>query len=77
MRLSHLAGWVLCIACAPALPGQITTIDPDVHYPEGPLWREGRLFYVEYSTSNIKTWDGKHTAVYWHKDGCGPSAVMA
>ena len=58
MRLSYLAACVLGMACAPAFPGQITTIDPEAHYPEGPLWREGKLFYVEYSASNLKTWDG-------------------
>jgi gluconolactonase len=77
MRLSYLAACVLCMACAPAFAGQITTIDPDAHYPEGPLWREGKLFYVEYSANTIKTWDGRRTAVYWHKEGCGGSALIA
>jgi gluconolactonase len=65
-----------CLASAAVLAGQVTPIDPDAHYPEGPLWREGKLFYVEYSTSNIKTWDGTRIAVYWHKDGCGPAALF-
>src|SRR5580658_501419 len=58
------------------LAGQLTTIDSDAHYPEGPLWRAGKLFYVEYAQSNIKTWDGKHATVYWHKDGCGANALI-
>ncbi|MFW1499261.1 hypothetical protein ACEWBF_23095, partial [Vibrio parahaemolyticus] len=35
------------------------------------------LHYVEYSTGNIKTWDGAHTSVFWRRDGCGPSGLIA
>jgi len=69
--------WLLaCTAALPVVAGQIGLIDSQAHYPEGPLWRAAKLFYVEYSASNIKTWDGKHTAVYWHKDGCGANSLM-
>ena len=71
-----LAAWLLSLAGVPALAGQITIVDPDAHYPEGPLWRDGKLFYVEYARSNIKSWDGKRTTVYWHKDGCGANALL-
>ena len=75
-RGTCLAAVLLGLAGAPALGAQLTTIDPDAHYPEGPLWREGKLFYVEYSASNIKTWDGARASVYWHKDGCGASELI-
>jgi sugar lactone lactonase YvrE len=71
-----LAVCVLSLTTASALAGTIATVDPDAHYPEGPLWRNGKLFYVEYATSNIKSWDGTRTATYWHHDGCGPSALI-
>jgi sugar lactone lactonase YvrE len=64
--------WVGLAAAAEPL----TPIDPDAHYPEGPLWREGKLFYVEYSPGTIKYWDGARTGLYWHKEGCGPSALI-
>src|SRR5262252_9871147 len=70
---------VLCVlsaAAAAAVADSVTTVDADARYPEGPLWRDGKLFYVEYATSNIKYWDGKHTAVYWHGEGCGPSGLI-
>jgi len=73
----HLAAGLLCVAGASADASQVATIDAEAHYPEGPLWREGKLFYVEYSANNIKTWDGRRTAVYWHKDGCGANALIA
>jgi gluconolactonase len=67
---------MLGLAATCALADQLTTIDADARYPEGPLWRDGKLFYVEYALSNVKTWDGKRTAVYWHKDGCGANALI-
>jgi sugar lactone lactonase YvrE len=75
-RARYLAACVLCAAAASALAGQVTTVDPDAHYPEGPLWRDGKLFYVEYAPSNIKYWDGSRTKIYWHRDGCGASALI-
>ena len=75
-RARYLAACVLAAAAGGALADQLTTVDPDAHYHEGPLWRDGKLFYVEYAQSNIKYWDGKRTAVYWHKDGCGANALI-
>ena len=75
-RARYLAVCVLSWVTASALAGTLTTVDPDAHYPEGPLWRDGKLWYVEYATSNIKSWDGTHIATYGHHDGCGPSALM-
>ena len=72
----YLAACILWLAAAAAVADQVTAIDPDAHYPEGPLWRDGKLFYVEYALSNVKTWDGKRTTVYWHKDGCGANALI-
>jgi len=71
---------LLALAAAPA-GARVTAIDRDAHYPEGPLWRAGKLLYVEYSDGNIKSWDGhvpgKDAAgrVLWHQDGCGPSGL--
>jgi gluconolactonase len=72
----YLVVCVLAGAAASALAEQLITIDRDAHYPEGPLWREGRLFYVEYAPSTIRQWDGSRSTVFWHKDGCGPSALI-
>ncbi|MGP0055347.1 MAG: SMP-30/gluconolactonase/LRE family protein [Steroidobacteraceae bacterium] len=60
-----------------AAASSLRVIDADAHYPESPLWHDGRLFYVEYSANNIKTWDNHHVQIYWHRDHCGPAAVFA
>jgi gluconolactonase len=74
---SALAAAVVLLTSAPAPCAPLLTVDPHAHYPEGPLWRDGKLFYVEYAQSNIKVWDGKRASVYWHKDGCGANALIA
>ena len=53
----------------------LEAIDSAVHYPEGPVWRAGQLYYVEYSANNVKRWDGVRAQVFWHRDGCGPSGL--
>jgi sugar lactone lactonase YvrE len=75
-RAPILFACLLTAAAPAAVADSLTTVDADAHYPEGPLWRDGKLFYVEYATGNIKYWDAGRTAVYWHKDGCGPSALI-
>ncbi len=75
-RLALLAACLAGLPGAVALAQKLATIDPDAHYPEGPLWRDGKLFYVEYAQSNIKTWDGGRVAVWWHKDKCGANALI-
>ncbi len=51
-------------------------INPKAGFPEGPLWHQGKLFYVEYGSQTITTWDGKTNEPFWKMDGCGPSAVV-
>ncbi len=79
-RVRGVAGSLVCLALLltvdSALAQPPTAIDPDAHYPEGPLWRDGKLFFVEYSPGTIKYWDGQRTAVYWQGPGCGPSALI-
>jgi gluconolactonase len=74
-RLRH-AAWLLGLAAAPVLAAQLTGIDPQARYPEGPLWRDGRLMYVEYATNNVRSWDGRQSTLYWHRDGCGASSLI-
>lgn len=76
-RSMGFAAALLIFTTFPALAAQLITIDPHARYPEGPLWRQGALFYVEYAASNIKRWDGKRTAVWWHQDHCGANSLIA
>jgi sugar lactone lactonase YvrE len=72
----------LLAVCAVALPmiahaDGVQVINDDVHFAEGPVWHQGKLYYVEYDRNTVDTWDGKKNAIFWQQKGCGPSAVIA
>ncbi len=54
----------------------IKVLNDDAHYPEGPVWYQGRLYYVEYDRNAVMTWDGAKNAVFSSQKGCGQSAVV-
>jgi gluconolactonase len=54
----------------------VQVINADAHFPEGPIWYHGKLYYVEYDRNSVTVWDGKKNALFWSKKGCGPSAVI-
>ncbi len=45
-------------------------------YPEGPLWRDGKLLYVEYAGPGVKMWDGKQATDFWKGAHCGASGLI-
>jgi len=52
-------------------------LDADAGFPEGPVVKDGMLYYAQYGAHKVSRWDGTSTTVLWSKDGCGPSAVIA
>ena len=79
MRRVAASMWVLVVGLA-CMTGEasaaLTTIDPQAVYPEGPLWRDGKLFYVEYAGPGVKVWDGHATRIFWRGGHCGPSGLI-
>lgn len=56
--------------------GELQILNPDVHFPEGPAWYHGKLYYVEYDRHSVTAWDGEKNTIFWSQQGCGPSAVI-
>ncbi len=54
----------------------IKVLNNDAHYPEGPIWYRGRLYYVEYDRNAVMVWDGRKNSVFAAEKGCGQSAVI-
>lgn len=77
MRAIHLTGFVaslmVALVCRAA---DYTVLNDDVHFPEGPVWRDGKLYYVEYDRNSITVWDGRANRIFAVLKGCGPSAVV-
>jgi gluconolactonase len=61
---------------AGALTDGVRVLNEDAHYPEGPVWHQGKLYYVEYDRNAVTTWDGHRNAVFSAQKGCGQSAVV-
>ena len=53
-----------------------TLVDAGAVYPEGPLWHNGNLLYVEYAGPGIKRWDGTQAKVFWNGEHCGASGLI-
>jgi sugar lactone lactonase YvrE len=53
----------------------MNSINDNARYPEGPLWRDGHLFYVECSEHRISRWNGQDNTVFWHEAGSGACAL--
>jgi sugar lactone lactonase YvrE len=70
------AAVLACLMRAGAAHAAVTAIDPNALYPEGPLWDQGRLLYVEYAGPGIKSWDGKEAKVWWRREHCGANALI-
>jgi gluconolactonase len=73
--------FLLSIVFAVALPfaadaDSVQVLNDDVHFPEGPVWYHGKLYYVEYDRNTVTAWDGKQNTIFWTQKGCGPSAVI-
>ena len=72
-----LPGIVFAAALAAhAHAGGIQVLNADAHFPEGPIWHQGKLYYVEYDRHSVTAWDGKKNTIFWSQQGCGPSAVV-
>ena len=76
MKRYRLMSWLLAAGFAMAHAAGIKILNPDAHYPEGPVWHEGKLYYVEYDRNTVTVWDGTTNRVFASQKGCGQSAVV-
>jgi gluconolactonase len=70
--LCLVLGAACCVAASP-----FKVLNDDVSYPEGPVWHQGKLYYVQYGRNAVSAWDGHANTQVWSQEGCGQSAVVA
>src|SRR5579863_7106901 len=76
-HVNHAITIVLAAAFAlDAHADGVQVLNADAHFPEGPIWYHGKLYYVEYDRNSVTAWDGHGNAIFWSQKGCGPSAVI-
>ncbi|KAF0187280.1 MAG: SMP-30/gluconolactonase/LRE family protein [Hyphomonadaceae bacterium] len=70
MRASILAIFFLLCGAAHA-----EVFDRSARYPEGPLWREGKLYVAEMGADAVFFHERGEKRVFWRDDGCGPTSI--
>lgn len=75
-----LARW-LCIAIGLTLSASLSqaqevTVVSDVLGPEGPLFLNGNLYYVAWTTGALSKWDGKKSVVLNSRPGCSHNGLV-
>ena len=76
MRLRTLACVVFSIILsATSARGEEVTVVKEVLGPEGPLFVNGNLYYVAWTSSTLSRWDGKTTTVLNHLPGCSHNGL--
>jgi gluconolactonase len=76
MRFVHGLWSMFCAASLAGAAQAKTELVSAAAYPEGPLWRDGALLYVEYAGPGIKMWDGTRAVDYWSGAHCGASGLI-
>lgn len=76
MRIRALACVAISIMLSAASArGEEVTVVKDVLGPEGPLFVNGNLYYVAWTSSTLSKWDGKTTTVLNHLSGCSHNGL--
>lgn len=72
-----MAGAATLLWIGAAAADGIEVVAKDVRFPEGPLWSDGALLFVEYGGHTILQLgaDGGLTNV-WERPGCGPASLV-
>lgn len=73
--LAAIAMLAVASACASASDGGVTRLDRNAAYPEGPLWRDGRLYVAEMGADRVSVFENGAKRTYWSQPGCGPTAI--
>ena len=76
MRVAAHLGIVLSLTLAVATArAQEVTVVRDVLGPEGPLFVDGSLYFVAWTTGSLSRWDGKTTTVLNAMPGCSHNGL--
>lgn len=76
MRALLLAACLILMPASFAGAAEPKVLNAEASFPEGPLVKDGKLYYAEYGAHKVSLWDGTINQVFWSKEGCGPSAVI-
>ena len=73
-RFIFLAAACAMLASTTACADEVTVVS-GILGPEGPLYVDGNLYYVAWTSSTLSRWDGKTSTVLNHTPGCGHNGL--
>jgi sugar lactone lactonase YvrE len=76
MKMPAMTIVLMAVFALDAHADGVRVLNGDAHFPEGPIWYRGKLYYVEYDRNSVTAWDGRKNTIFWSQKGCGPSAVI-
>jgi gluconolactonase len=76
MKMPAITIVLMAVFALDAHADGVQILNADAHFPEGPIWYHGKLYYVEYDRNSVTAWDGSKNTIFWSQKGCGPSAVI-
>jgi len=56
---------------------EIDTIATGLHFPEGAIFVDNTLYFVDYTTSDVRRVVGGKVEQVWHGEGCGANGLVA
>lgn len=75
MRISAILWITLLIGPHTFAWADMKVVDKLALGPEGPLYENGSLYYVEWGSSELSKWDGETVKTIHQKDGCGHNGL--
>ena len=75
MRNLAILMFAMFMGLHPAAGAGTTVVDKLALGPEGPLYEDGSLYYVEWGSSELTKWDGETITTIHQKDGCGHNGL--
>ncbi|MFQ5547698.1 MAG: SMP-30/gluconolactonase/LRE family protein [Woeseia sp.] len=70
-----MAAFVLATATEGVAAGEAATVVDKLPFPEGPLFVNGRLHWVEYASNRLMRLDGETRTVLHEQEGCGHNGL--
>ena len=74
-KMRWLATSVLVTVAAGAANSETVTVVDKLSFPEGPLFANGQLHWVEYASNRLMRLDGEKRTVLHEQEGCGHNGL--
>ena len=75
MVLERVLALIAVVFALAAGAARAEVIDAQASYPEGAIWRDGKIFYTEMGADQVSYFEGADKRIHWRERGCGPTSI--